>query len=1075
MPFLRELRTVWDEGLRNVPTVTAGDIDTSIGDILGTGPVMQGLRVRSLTPRNASYQPPIQAVADTDNDRAQRDAAAIAWRLVAVDPTTVNDGGLLGKATRQLALPLAHQTDLAFIAALLNNPETAPAPQSVLQALLGLAAKSELARRDKVATTSDIDRLRAVALDQAGNDVDAVVLRNAFAEVQQGNAAPQYTERAASLIASRVGLFDTGQLSARQAIPGLAAGSAFSALTANGQQLTALQPARAGLQLAGALFAASNRVAEFRAALQVLQAIASVDERALLLGETLDLASHRLDAWITAVGTNRLAGMRQQRGGTVLGAYGWVENIALVDPQPTQAAGIQGALFASPTDGGYIHAPGLTHAATAAVLRSGRLTHHQGDANDTALNIDLSSGRVRTALSIIDGVRQGQPLGALLGYRLERALHDRSGNGVELDRFIYVLRGLAPLVAGKLTDPGAAQESVAAANVVDGIALRELPWAKVQASLFAGPSDKTYIVTWTPPTAAESTAVQQAIVEMDDLYDAVADVTLAEGVHQLVTGNATRAAAALDALGGEAIPPVPQVVQTPRSGTSLTHRLAIAITDPQTVLSGWNRNAPRALAEPRLESWAEAQFGNATDITLTTGAAGGSTHTLGDLNLCALDLLFEADGDDVASTSLGWRVRRALPDVGVDLATALQRFAPTWEMARSLRRLVANARPALPVRREDDGSVTWSMPTLFGRVLSPTFEPAGEPTFRDRASQAQAALEAAAQPVDPGNDAAVRAALDALVPFGFRVPPHADALTPDQLAPFAARVITDAQRRAAAAKAAIAQAGDDHPEQLVDVFRTIFGDGFLALPVVAAPAADDALVVSLGPGGVQALDGRQIRPWLARAAAVRAGAGRYAETLLYREALRGRIRLRIVQSPPTGTSGISTWIGMPFAPNELLPRAPMTSIVVETVAGNAFTGHEPIAAFIVDEWADVVPRRVRAGDPAVENGEGPINTIATTGVAVNANGPNARPPQAVLLAINANGEPWSRDTLLHVVRDTMDLARDRAVTLERVPWAGRILPAIYCRDWSLQGEPVIDFTKLATEYVQSAALKYVKG
>ena len=71
-------------------------------------------------------------------------------------------------------------------------------------------------------------------------------------------------------------------------------------------------------------------------------------------------------------------------------------------------------------DGGFIHAPGLNHAATAGVLRSGRLTHRRGDPNSEPLDIDLSSARVRDALSLLEGMRQGQSLGALLGYRLEQ-------------------------------------------------------------------------------------------------------------------------------------------------------------------------------------------------------------------------------------------------------------------------------------------------------------------------------------------------------------------------------------------------------------------------------------------------------------------------------------------------------------------------------------------------------------------------------------------------------------------------------------------------------------------------------
>jgi hypothetical protein len=198
---------------------------------------------------------------------------------------------------------------------------------------------------------------------------------------------------------------------------------------------------------------------------------------------------------------------------------------------------------------------------------------------------------------------------------------------------------------------------------------------------------------------------------------------------------------------------------------------------------------------------------------------------------------------------------------------------------------------------------------------------------------------------------------------------------------------------------------------------------------------------------------------------------RYAETLLYREALRGRIRLRTVQTP---ARAFSTWIGLPFAPDEILPTDPMTGIVIESVPGSAVTGAEALAAFVVDEWTDVVPRRVIVGDPDGPAEDRSIETIATTGVAVNANGPNARPPQTILLAISADGTPWTKSSLLHVLQDTMDVVRERTVTLERVPWAGRVLPALYCQDWSLQGEPIIDFQLLATEYTQASVLKFLK-
>jgi hypothetical protein len=96
-------------------------------------------------------------------------------------------------------------------------------------------------------------------------------------------------------------------------------------------------------------------------------------------------------------------------------------------------------LFASDSNKGYVHTPSLGHAAAAAVLRSGYLSHKE-QAEGEPLAIDLSSERVHRAKWVLDGVREGQPLGALLGYRFERGLHD---NG--LDRYIFHFRTLAGL------------------------------------------------------------------------------------------------------------------------------------------------------------------------------------------------------------------------------------------------------------------------------------------------------------------------------------------------------------------------------------------------------------------------------------------------------------------------------------------------------------------------------------------------------------------------------------------------------------------------------------------------------
>jgi hypothetical protein len=76
-----------------------------------------------------------------------------------------------------------------------------------------------------------------------------------------------------------------------------------------------------------AWFNARARFAELQSALQELKST-SLEERRLLIAEALDLASHRVDAWITALIERRRRSLRQATPvGITVGAYGWVENI----------------------------------------------------------------------------------------------------------------------------------------------------------------------------------------------------------------------------------------------------------------------------------------------------------------------------------------------------------------------------------------------------------------------------------------------------------------------------------------------------------------------------------------------------------------------------------------------------------------------------------------------------------------------------------------------------------------------------------------------------------------------------
>ena len=114
-------------------------------------------------------------------------------------------------------------------------------------------------------------------------------------------------------------------------------------------------------------------------------------------------------------------------------------------------------------------------------------------------------------------------------------------------------------------------------------------------------------------------------------------------------------------------------------------------------------------------------------------------------------------------------------------------------------------------------------------------------------------------------------------------------------------------------------------ELAVQALGAVFGSGFVAVPVLsAAPAGEtDLWADGVGPAGVTAKPGGEIRPWLARMSALRDATSAYGETVLVREALGHRPRLRVVQTP-AGAYG--SWAGLPF-PGAVPPLVGLQSMV----------------------------------------------------------------------------------------------------------------------------------------------------
>ena len=655
-----------------------------------------------------------------------------------------------------------------------------------------------------------------------------------------------------------------------------------------------------------------------------------------LLCETLDLSTHRLDAWITSQATRRLdhlrtAGEALENVGIYLGAFGWLEDLK---PSGGQEEG-----------GGYIHGPSISHAATAAVLRSAYLSH-AGKENAEAMAVDLTSERVRRALWLLDGMREGQTLSALLGYQFERGLHENyRGTGLELDQFISPFRNLYPLKAGKETEmqEGESEETVAARNVVDGLSLLEA-WQKNEIPF--GQPDKELPAVGT----SEHKAVVQELDSLDETVDALGDLGLAESVYHSVMGNYDRAGALLDAVAGSGRPPEPEVIRTPRGGINLKHRAAILFTGDPADIGNWP-STPRGEAEPHLNAWAAALLGDpgkikcrvhyTVEASETIGAADLSIGPLDFLSLCTTPAMGEA-------TELEQRIAyiaRLRMGLGKDAALRIEfqrddylsadekTFPEVLELGRRALEIFSNARHLtpgdlhLPEEAETSSAVAFDDSTydeLQSRITTDDKRGA-----RDAMEKAKDDLVAA---YDADDMAAVRSAAATLSLFG--VPDSVlDSATETEKQQVLEQVryeaiktaVNDRLKKCDEQLAAAAGAPEGIPF-LMDAIKALFGRSFTALPLFNAPNKDELSRVLDAANTTTLLDGEDTwwpNLWLQQVAHTHPNVRRFETMMMLGQALsQADLNLRIGQLPYKEND---RWLALPFKENDDRERTQGTS------------------------------------------------------------------------------------------------------------------------------------------------------
>ena len=748
----------------------------------------------------------------------------------------------------------------------------------------------------------------------------------------------------------------------------------------------------------------SDAMAAFRDALPAIGGIAT-ERRAVLTGEIIDCASHRYDAWVTSLATSRLTEMRSAKSlGNQVGAWGSVGRVQRRQLTAVAAtATIPDGTVTDETGGGFVMAPSPRQASAAGVLRAAWRAH--GGASGGALApfaIGLTSTAVRWALSLADGMRNGQQLGALLGYLLERGIHDASGaNGVEIDWVVYELREQYPLKVDTTDNAGQAN---AQRLVADG-------WKIAQVEV----KTPGAVVAAVPPLSgagapAFGTAAKSALqVVLDDVVaalDALADLGLSESMYQLAGSNLERAAAASDMMGRATAPPdVFESAATPRGGRGIEQRL-IAVFGDGPRPAGYSSNTPRARLAPAADAFVARRLGDLTGIHVQLLDEQGkevATPTLASLGLSALDIAaLDLSSGNVTLSSF-------------DSPTTFPGTPNPNQGRQGVARLLVAAGQAGAVTVGFDLTMDAALLDLLDLAAAWQHALAAQLPLSADTFAARSTLSA------PSDASSLAAAVAALAQ-------ELGAASPTALKAWGIGGLDDATAQATAAARVAAAAAVSDPVKAAGILlgapAVVEGSLPGLPPDVVACLGDQASV--LGPrSGVLAR-------WLQDTARVRAAAQRLNDALL-RDDLAGAATVGswAIQTPVApyavgvDTAAARNWVGGKF-PAPLGDDVVTSAVVIGDPVSGAVTGIQ------LDAWTEVVP-----------------NPTGTGAVTANLVAPSARAPNLILLAVPPDtSKPWTPDALLSVVDEALELAQCRLVDLDAAQRVPALLPAIYLDEYS---------------------------
>ncbi|NNE76541.1 MAG: hypothetical protein HKN31_05655, partial [Pricia sp.] len=761
------------------------------------------------------------------------------------------------------------------------------------------------------------------------------------------------------------------------------------------------------------------------------------------IAEAIDLNSYRLDAWITSLAARRIVEMRDKpdyKKGIYFGAYGWIENLER-HKEPVNPATLTDRYR---ENGGIIHTPGAGQTVASTVFKNSFLANrHEVESNPFTIN--LSSDRLQKSQVLLDGIREGQQLEALLGYQLERHLHED-----DLHEEIYALREAFPLYENSISNT----KGFVQLSVIDGLKA----------------INRKENLPATIPNIKKAQVIAN-IEKLEDTMDASLDVLFYEAGYQVTQGNISQAAAALGATKGELVPPPIESLQTKIPGTGMNHKLVMLF--PQSDETFPLENI-RAFMEPNLEKWLASALGPIDQLECSVEIRNAQDDSLLEkltVNLAALDLgyldflyLSEEPVFDGAS-ELELRIRNAARNQHGSLAQDVRYvIRDTSNKDRSILQGLEVVRYAKALldkcRYLKSNDLTLESDTL-------KYDRLGLDDMKENRLQPLLVRlrQSAAADLSQKNTLALLAKMDfesAKVAFL-----NDSSINIDQLKSALTRKIGLAEEQ-------LAKYNSELPFYMAfgcleQAAKILLGESFFLLP----PAmGSDNFVQVLNDKKQHLIVGHpankeehqlwgqeRIRNWIQGVAQVHENSELFEDWSMVNTVWNETMGLnetydyKIVQGP---TLSQYPWVALSQSEIDQLIKAQYADqpIFVDSNSGEAYPLadgtyypenceatviygpttadlEKPVFGLVIEEFSEHIP------DKKMD-----------TGLSFHYNTPNNEPPQAILLAIHPKATMdseffWSEEDLRDVLFDTIDLYKIRMVDIEAIQEYGYILPMTY--------------------------------